>query len=144
MTDAEADAFLGRRYLKKGFLDDALRMFMQHPTYFTPADWTSLRDCLLVRGRITDVIDICKVAGIPIPRDELLSMGDEYLRRTDVERAITFYEIAAADQARWERVIDHLIQRPDRYQQARSIAVRHLSGHAARQTERPRVVKLAK
>ncbi len=144
MTDAEADVFLGRRYLAKGFLDDALRMFMQRPASFTAADWTTLRDRLLARGRIDDVLDVCKAGGIPIPRDELLSIGDEYLRRMDAERAIKFYEIAEADQARWERVIDQLIQRPDRHHQARSIAARHLTGSATRQMERPRVVKLAK
>ena len=143
MTDVEAEAFLGRRYLAKGFLDDALRMFLQHPANFTAADWTNLRDGLLARGRIADVIDVCKVSGIPIPRDELLSLGDEHLRRADVERAISFYEMAEADQVRWERVVDQLIERPDRHQQARSIAVRHLSGTATRQTERPRIVKLA-
>ena len=143
MTNADAEVFLGRRYLAKGFLDDAVRIFMQHADTVGPDDWTALRDRLLERGRIADVIAICKAGKIPIPREELLDLGDQYLARADVDRAIDLYELIEADQARWERVVDRLIEMPDRFQQARSIATRHLSGRP-RESERPRLVKVAK
>ncbi len=144
MTQADAEVFLGRRYLAKGFVDDAMRIFMQHGDTVPAEDWTALRDRLLERGRIADVITVCKVGKIPIPREELLDLGDQYLARADVDRAIDLYELIEADAPRWERVVDRLIEMPDRFQQARSIAARHLSGPKARESERPRLIKMAK
>lgn len=145
MTNADAEIFLGRRFLAKGFLDDAIRVFMQHADTVSPDDWTTLRDRLLERGRIADVITVCRTGKIPIPREELLDMGDQYLARADVDRAIDLYELIEADQARWERVVDRLIEMPDRFQQARSITARHLSGATKlREAERPRLIKMAK
>lgn len=143
MTNDDAEVFLGRRYLAKGFVDDAMRIFMQHADTVGPDDWTALRDRLLERGRIADVLTVCGVGKIPIPREELLELGDQYLARADVDRAIDLYEQIEADQPRWERVVDRLIEMPDRFQQARSIAARHLSGRP-RESERPRLVKVAK
>ncbi len=145
MTNADAEIFLGRRFLAKGFLDDAMRVFMQHGDTVPPEDWTALRDRLMERGRIADVVTICRAGKIPIPREELLEMGDQYLARADVDRAIDLYELIEADQARWERVVDRLIEMPDRFQQARSITARHLSGGPKpREVERPRLIKMAK
>ena len=143
MTHADAEVFLARRYLAKGFLDDALRIFMQHADTVPAEDWTALRDRLLERGRVADVVTVCRVGKIPIPREELLQLGDQYLARADVDRAIDLYESIEADQARWEQVVDRLIEMPDRFQQARSIAARHLGGRP-RESERPRLIKMAK
>jgi hypothetical protein len=143
MTHADAEVFLARRYLAKGFLDDALRILMQHADAVPIEDWTTLRDGLLERGRIADVVTVCRVGKIPIPREELLQLGDQYLARADIDRAIDLYELIEADQARWEQVVDRLIEMPDRFQQARSIATRHLDGRP-RESERPRLIKMAK
>jgi hypothetical protein len=143
MTHADAELFLARRYLAKSFLDDALRIFMQHADTVPAGDWTALRDRLLERGRIADVVTICRVGKIPLPREELLQLGDQYLARADIDRAIDLYELIDADQARWEQVVDRLIEMPDRFQQARSIAARHLGGRP-RESERPRLIKMAK
>ncbi len=145
MTSTDAEIFLGRRFLAKGFLDDAMRVFMQHADTVSPEDWSALRDRLMERGRIADVVTVCRTGKIPIPREELLELGDQYLARADVDRAIDLYELIEADQARWERVVDRLIEMPDRFQQARSITARHLSGAPkAREVERPRLIKMAK
>ena len=143
MTHADAEVFLARRYLAKGFMDDALRIFMQHVDTVPAEDWTTLRDRLLERGRIADVVTVCRVGKIAIPREELLQLGDQYLARADVDRAIDLYGLIEADQARWEQVVDRLIEMPDRFQQARSIAARHLSGRP-RESERPRLIKMVK
>jgi thioredoxin-like negative regulator of GroEL len=143
MTHADAEVFLARRYLAKGFLDDALRILMQHAETAPAEDWTALRDRLLERGRVADVVTVCRVGKIPIPREELLQLGDQYLARADVDRAIDLYESIEADQARWEQVVDRLIEMPDRFQQARSIAARHLAGRP-RESERPRLIKMAR
>jgi hypothetical protein len=143
MTHADAEVFLATRYLAKGFLDDALRIFMQHADTVPAEDWTALRDRLLERGRVADVVTVCRAGKIPIPREELLQLGDQYLARADVDRTIDLYELIEADQARWEQVVDRLIEMPDRFQQARSIAARHLGGRA-RESERPRLIKMAK
>jgi len=143
MTHADAEVFLARRYLAKGFVDDALRIFMQHADTVPAEDWAALRDLLLERGRVGDVVTVCRAGKIPIPREELLQLGDEYLARADVDRAIDLFELIEADQARWEQVVDRLIEMPDRFQQARSIAARHLSTRP-RETERPRLIKVAK
>jgi thioredoxin-like negative regulator of GroEL len=143
MTHAEAEVFLARRYLAKGFVDDALRILMQHADSVPVEDWVALRDRLLERGRIGDVVMACRAGKIPIPREELLQLGDEYLARSDIDRAIDLFELIEADQARWEQLVDRLIEMPDRFQQARSIAARHLSTRP-RESERPRLIKVAK
>ncbi len=145
MTNTDAEMFLGRRLLANGFFDDALRVFMQHADTVPPEDWILLRDRLMERGRIADVIGVCRTGNIPIPREELLEIGDQYLARADVDHAIDLYEVIDADQARWERVVDRLIERPGRFQQARAITARHLSGKTRpHEIERPRLLKMAK
>ena len=144
MTRADAELFLGRRYLAKGFLDDALRVFMQQRDLVSAEDWTALRDQLLERGRIGDAVNVCRAGNIAIPQQELLELGDQYLTRGDIDRAIDIYEMLEADQTRWEQVVDRLIEYPDRHQQARSIATRHLNNPRPHEAERPRLVKVAK
>ena len=144
MTRADAELFLGRRYLAKGFLDDALRVFMQQRDLVGTDDWTALRDNLLERGRVADAVNVCRAGDIAVPQQQLLELGDQYLTRGDIDRAIDIYEMLDADQARWEKVVDCLIEYRDRHQQARSVATRHLSGPRPHEAERPRLVKLAK
>lgn len=126
MTRADAEVFLGRRYLAKGFVEDAMRVFLQHPDSVAAADWQLLRDGLMERGRITDAVNVCRLGKIPVPRQQLLELGDEYLRRGELDRAIDLYDLVEADRERWERMVDRLIEYPDRQQQARSIATRYL------------------
>ncbi|MBP1688226.1 MAG: hypothetical protein H6Q33_4369 [Deltaproteobacteria bacterium] len=126
MTRADAEVFLGRRYLAKGFVEDAMRVFLQHPDSVATEDWQRLRDGLLERGRITDAVSVCRLGKIPVPQQQLLELGDEYLRRGEIDRAIDIYDLVEADRDRWERVVDRLIEYPDRQQQARSIATRYL------------------
>jgi hypothetical protein len=130
--------------LAKGFLDDAMRIFTQQPDLVTAEDWTTLRDHLLERGRIGDAVNICRTGNIAVPQQQLLELGDQHLARGDIDRAIDIYEMLDADQTRWERVVDCLIEFPDRHQQARSVATRHLSSPRPHETERPRLVKVAK
>ena len=135
-----AEVLVGKRSLAKGFLDDALRVFAQQAAGIAPEDWATLRDRLLERGRISDVVEVCRLGNVPLPREEILSIGDHYLARADMDRAIDMYELVGADQARWERVVDRLIERPERMRQARSIAAKHLNPTP----EKPRLVKIAK
>jgi len=144
MTRDDAEIFLARRYLAKGFLDDAFRLFMGHPAEFSPDDWAALRDRLLERGRVTDAVTVCRVADVPLPREEILSLGDQYLARADIDRAIDLYEMGEADPTRWEKVVDRLIELPDRLPQARTIAEKHLSVPQPREAEKPRLVKIVK
>lgn len=144
MKHADAEIFLGRRYLAKGFLDDALRAFMQHAQTVPAEDWIALRDRLIDRGRIADAVNVCHTGNVPVPREELLSIGDQYLARADIDRAIDIYNLIEADAERWERVVDRLIELPDRQHQARSITAKYLGGSTSAEPERPRLVKVVK
>jgi hypothetical protein len=144
MTHDDAEVFLGRRYLTKGFLDDALRLFMHHADHVAAEDWVVLRDRLFERGRIGDAVNVSRVGKVPLPVEELLSLGDQYLERLDVDRAIDLYEMAEADAARWERIVDRLVEMPDREHQARSIIAKYLSNAPAREADKPRLIKVVK
>ena len=67
MAQFDAEVLVGRRYLAKGFLDDALRLFAQHAESVPADDWAALRDRLLERGRIADVVEgtLAEVDGSP-------------------------------------------------------------------------------
>ena len=142
--EADAEVLVGRRYLLKGFLDDALRQFAQHAEHVPAEDWTALRDRLLERGRIADVVTVCRLGNVPVPRDQILSVGDQYLARADLDRAIDLFELVGADHARWERVVDRLIELPDRARQARIIAAKHLAPPGDEGEQRRRLIKVAK
>ncbi len=131
MASKEADVLVGRRYLTKGYLDQALELFGRNADCVSPHDWTILRDKLLDRGRIQDMVRVCDLGHVPIPSEELLVRGDKALMTKDIDLVINLYELASADRPRWEKVVDVLIEMPDRKRQAVAIADRYLVDAAA-------------
>lgn len=126
MPASESEVLVGRRYLERGFLDAAMRLFVRNAALVEPADWTSLSERLMERNRVADVVRVCEMGSVPLPRERLLALGDGHLRRKDVDEAIRYYELGDADRERWARVIDVLTGLPDRELQAVGLAERHL------------------
>jgi hypothetical protein len=126
MRSRESEVLVGRRYLEHGFLDPAMRLFARNAVRVTAADWTRLAERLMERDRIFDVVQVCTLGGVQLPREQLLARGDDLLRRKDVDGAIYFFELAEADRERWSRLVDVLTQLPDRDLRAIDIAERHL------------------
>src|SRR5437773_3120564 len=54
MPASESEVLVGRRYLERGFLDAAMRLFVRNAELVTAADWTSLGEHLLERNRIPE------------------------------------------------------------------------------------------
>jgi len=127
----QSRVLVGRRYVERGFLDTAMRLFAQNSAVVEPQDWTDLADRMLERHRIADAVRVCEVGGVPLPRERLLALGDRYLERRDTERAIHFYEVGTADQERWNRVVDVLTTSPEQELRAIELAERHLVSPAA-------------
>jgi hypothetical protein len=130
MPSKQADVLVGRRYLTRGYLDQALELFTRNADVVAAEDWSLLRDKLLDRGRIQDMVRVCELGHVPIPSEQLLVRGDKAIRTKDIDLAIDLYELAKADRVRWERVVDVLIEMPDRKRQAVAIADRYLIDHA--------------
>jgi hypothetical protein len=126
MPARESEVLVGRRYLERGFLDAAMKLFTRNPELVTAADWTRLADGLLERHRIPDVVRICELGAVPLPRERILSTADASLKRKDVDAAIRLYELVGADRDRWTRLVDVLTSLPERARQAVEIAGRHL------------------
>ena|ERR1044071_5898307 len=126
MPASESEVLVGRRYLDRGFLDAAMKLFIRNADRVTAADWTKLADCLMERGRILDVVRVCELGGVPLPRERMLELGDLYLRRKHIDDAIRLYELAEADRDRWARLLDVLTVSPDRERQAVEVVERHL------------------
>jgi hypothetical protein len=127
-----AEVEVARRYLNQGFLDAAMRVFGRHVAHVTTADWTLLVGRLVERGRIAEAVEVCRMGDVPFPREELLTLGDRHLRHKDVDGAIHYYELADADQERWDVVVDLLSRLPGRGLQAVALAERHLVHGASR------------
>jgi len=126
MPSKEADVLVGRRYLAKGWLDQSLELFTRNADIVAAADWSDLRDKLLERGRIQDMVRVCQLGHVPIPSDKLIARGDKALVSKDIDVVINLFELAGADRGRWEKVVDVLIEMPDRKRQAVQIADRYL------------------
>jgi hypothetical protein len=126
MPSKEADVLVGRRYLAKGWLDQALELFTRNADIVGANDWHGLRDKLLERGRIQDMVRVCQLGHIALPTEALLARGDKGLITKDIDLVIDLFELAGADRARWEKVVDVLVDMPDRKRQAVSIADRYL------------------
>jgi len=126
MPSKQADILVGRRYLAKGYLDEALELFTRNADAVGAQDWTGLRDKLLERGRIQDMVRVCTLGHVPIPSEQILARGDKALITKDIDVVIDLYELAGADRARWEKVVDALIEMPERKRQAVAIADRYL------------------
>ncbi len=123
---AHSEVVVARRYLAHGFLDVAMRILGRNIAQVTADDWTLLADRLLERGRIAAAVDVCQTGGVPLPRQELLALGDRHLRRRDVDGAIHYYELADADHERWAELVDVLTRFPGRELQAVAVAKRYL------------------
>jgi hypothetical protein len=123
---AHSEVVVARRYLARGFLDVAMRVFGRNVAQVTADDWTLLVDRLLERGRIAAAVEVCQTAGVPLPRQELLALGDRHLRRKDVDRAIHCYELADADHERWTELVNVLTRFPGRGLHAVAVAQRYL------------------
>jgi hypothetical protein len=121
-----AEIVVARRYLDHGFVDAAMRMFARRAANVTAADWQQLVARLLERGRVNDAVDMCRLGDIPLPRQELLTLGDRQLRRKDIDGAIHHYELAGADRERWSALVDVLTRLPGRELHALEMAERHL------------------
>src|SRR5262245_783580 len=107
-----AEIEVARRYLEHGFVDPAMRIFGRRAAQVDADDWKRLVALLLERGRVTDAVDVCQKGGIPLPTQELLTLGDRELRRKDVDAAVHYYELAGASAERWSALVDVLIRLP--------------------------------
>src|SRR3972149_8174859 len=103
MPASESEVLVGRRYVERGFLDAAMRLYVRNAELVTSADWTRLADRLLERNRIADVVRICELGSVPLPRDRMLTAADALLKRKDVDGAVRLYELADADPERWTK-----------------------------------------
>jgi len=123
---SRSEVTIARRYLDHGFLDVALRIFARNVEHARSDDWTRLVARLVERGRIPEAIETCRLGGVPMPRRELLVLGDRRLQCKDVDAAIHYYELAEASYERWTAVVDLLTRLPARELQAIAVTERHL------------------
>lgn len=130
MPGSKSEVLVGRRYLERGFLDAALKLLVRNAEHVTREDWTLLAERLMDRNRVADVVSVCALGNIPLPRQRLLELGDAYLQRRSVDAAIHVYELAEADRDRWLRTLDVLTGFPERQRQAVAIVERHLGDQA--------------
>ena len=126
MPASKSEVLVGRRYLERGFLDMAMKLFVRNVTEVTVEDWSVLVDRLMERNRVTDVVTVCGLASIPLPGERMLELGDRALRRRDIDAALRFYELGRADRERWGMMLDVLTTYPDRERQAVEVVARHL------------------
>ena len=126
MSTKSSEVLVGRRYLERGFLDAAMKLFVRNAPVVEPDDWMRLAERLMERSRIPDVVRVCEVGGVPLPRERMLGIADDHLRRKDVDTTIRLYEIAGADRERWAHLVDVLTGLPDRERLAIEVTERHL------------------
>ena len=127
---ARSEVVVARRFLDHGFIDAAMRIFERQAPQVTTDDWNRLVDRLLERERIVDVVRVCQIGDVPLPREQLLLLGDRQLRRKDVQGAIRYYELACADRDRWTGLLDVLTRLPGHELTAMEVAERHLVSDA--------------
>ena len=139
MPASASEVLVGQRYLSRGFLDDAMKLFVRNAELVGSADWSRLAEGLLERHRLQDVVRVCELGAVPLPRDRMLTFGDACLRRMDVDGAIRLFELGDADQERWNRVVDALTALPDRARQAVEVAERHLHPEIGLRDVEPRI-----
>ena len=126
MPASKSEVLVGRRYLERGFLDAAMKLFVRNAAEVPASDWSALVDRLMERNRVTDVVSVCGLASIPLPSERMLDLGDRALKRRDVDAALRFFELGKADRDRWETMLDVLTTYPDRERQAVEVVARHL------------------
>ena len=122
----QSRVMVGRRYVEHGFLDAAIRLFVQNAALVEKQDWMRLVGRLMERNRITDAVHLCEVGGVPLPSEHLLALGDRALKRRDVDDAIHFYELGDACRERWAQLVDALTASPDQELRAIEITARYL------------------
>ena len=152
MPASESEVLVGRRYLERGFLDAAMRLYVRNAELVTAEDWSRLAERLLDRNRIPDAVRVCELGGVPLPRERMLAVADTCLKRKDVDGAIRLYELAGADREHWTRLVDVLTGIPDRERQAIEIVERHLGPEPGSEASRvapaelkaPRQIKAVK
>jgi hypothetical protein len=127
MPTKSSEVLVGRRYLERGFLDAAMKLFVRNAPVVEPPDWTRLAERLMERSRIPDVVRVCEIGEVPLPRERMLGIADEHLRRKDVDTAIRLFELAGADRERWVHLVDVLSGLPDRERLAIEVTERHLT-----------------
>src|SRR4029453_4976458 len=126
MPASGSEVLVGRRYLERGFLDAAMKLFVRNAELVPASDWSRLAERLLGRNRIADVVRVCELGGVPLPRETMLAPGDACRKRKDVDGAMRLYELANADRDRWSRLLDALTSLPDRERLAVEGGGRHL------------------
>ena len=131
MPTNSSEVLVGRRYLERGFVDAAMRLFVRNAPAVESDDWTALAERLMERHRIPDVVRVCELGGVPLPRERMLAIADDHLRRKDVDTAIRLYELAGADRDRWVHLVDVLTGLPDRERIAIEVTERHLQAARA-------------
>lgn len=144
MPASESEVFVGRRYLERGFLDAAMKLFVRNAELVPAADWSRLAERLLTRNRVADVVRVCELGNVPLPRDTMLGTGDACLKRKDVDGAMRLYELANADRERWMRLLDVLTSLPDRERQAVEIVERHIQNQREPEPVEPKATRLFK
>jgi len=144
MPASDSAVLVGRHYLERGFLDAAMSLFVKNVALVTTEDWTRLADRLLERNRVPDVVRVCELGGVPLPRERMLQSGDLALRRRDVDSAMRIYELADADRERWARMVDVMTAIPNRARQAVEVVERHLAPEPPAEETRPRHMKAVK
>jgi len=137
MPASQSEILVGRHYLERGFLDAAMNLFVKNAALVETADWTRLADRLLDRNRIPDVVRVCELGAVPLPRERMLQSGDLALRRRDVDSAMRIYELAGADRERWSRMVDVMTAIPNRARQAIEVVERHLASEPPAEESRP-------
>ena len=60
MPASESEVLVGRRYLERGFLDAAMKLFVRNAELVPASDWSRLAERLLGRNRIADVVRVCE------------------------------------------------------------------------------------
>ena len=144
MPASESEVLVGRRYLERGFLDAAMKLFVRNAELVPAADWSRLAERLLGRNRIADVVRVCELGSVPLPRETMLAAGDASLKRKDVDGAMRLYELANADRDRWMRLLDVLTALPDRERLAVEVVERHLHSEPEPEPAEPRATRLFK
>ncbi len=143
MPTKSSEVLVGRRYLERGFLDAAMRLYLRNADAVDPADWTRLAERLMERSRIPDVVRVCEIGSVPLPRERMLALADEHLRRKDVDTAIRLYELGGADRERWVRLVDVLTGLPDRERLAIEVTERHLEADGPSSAPSPNELRVA-
>ena len=144
MPASESEVLVGRRYLERGFLDAAMKLFVRNAELVPASDWSRLAERLLGRNRVADVVRVCELGSVPLPRETMLAAGDASLKRKDVDGAMRLYELANADHDRWMRMLDVLTSLPDRERLAVEVVERHLQSSTEHEPAAERTTPLIK